>query len=1213
MAESYSVKAILSAVDTNFSSTMKKADRMVNNFSKGYFNTMKKIGKYSAIAGMAMSGYAIKAGADFEAGMSKVKAISKANKKQMADLTALAEKMGRETQFSATQSAEALKYMAMAGWKTDKMLKGLPGVMNLAAAGGEDLATTSDIVTDTMTALGMKADEAEDFANAMAVGFANTNTNVATMGESFKYAGNVAGTLGYSVEDTAMALGLMANNGVKGSMAGTSLRRALTNLTKPSKSAREEMERLGISMNNSDGSLRSLHELMVHLRSSFKGLTRQQQMQSAATIFGQQAYGGMLSIIRTTDEDFDKLTKRMSNTKDAAKDMATIMNDNLHGDFKKLKSAIEGVSIQLYKVFGGSLRGVVQDMTKFVNSLNKGVDGLKEFMEELGKAGSTSEKIDLISKKLEPIKPLLSGLGSSFAVAFSAPYISKFSKKILKLPASLDKMSTSMSASMKKFNEKSATGFKNASSKFNGFMKKFPELNKKYITATTRGKLFSQKMSYNFSTMSKNVGEKIGLTSKRLNFLGKGMQTGLSKGKAFTGGMLKILGGFAKASMMILAPAAIFATFVVGLGFLYQKFGGKIDEMIKLAVTKGPLIIRRLVDGITSRIPNLMSAGTKMISGLADVIAANLPELAKGGVKIIKSLIKGLSDNMNSLVKSAVKITHTITNTIIDTVPELILAGAELIESFSKGILDNIDLITDNAKKTINNFTSKIKEYLPKIIDTGLNILSNLVDGFVKAIPKIIPAISNMITTFISTISDKLPDILDKGFEIIVNLIRGIVDALPDILSAAAKIIGSLVKAIVSNLPHIIVTGLKLIAALVVGLLKALPSLAKAGFELIWNIAKGILLGIPESLGKVWKAVTGFFGKMWNWITGKGDEGAGAVVDDFDYIEGRVTGSTERTTRNATEQANTLHSNMTGAYADLRTDTNAIITDMERNHGEKMSNIANMTEDEMYRYVNSVETGANNAKTAFDSSTGAMTESAFDAKYNVTQAGYGMRDGLREGSQGMARDSERTSDDVKGAFRMAQTLNTIGYNSGIGMYSGLQDGVRGAYDYAWRTSDNIKGAFRIGGSLNAIGYNSGVGFYNGFNSIGRDIVDRAYSIANSVISTMSRVLRIGSPSRVLTQIGAWTGEGFAIGLDKSNKLVEKASKKLSETAVIDSISSKARNIGLSHTVGIEGAIESPNSQPANITLHLGKRTLKAFVEDISNVQNGNTELALSYT
>ena len=341
-------------------------------------------GAASAVVGIGTA--AIKTGADFEAAMSNVAAISGATGDDLKSLTDKAKEMGAKTKFSATKSAEAFSYMAMAGWKTTDMLEGIEGIMNLAAASGEDLATTSDIVTDALTAFGLSAKDSTHFADVLAQASSNANTNVGLMGETFKYVAPVAGALGFSAEDCATAIGLMANSGIKASQAGTSLRSIITRMAKPTKDVQGAMDALGVSLTNSDGSMKSLNEIMVDLRKGFAGLTADQKAQMAATLGGQEAMSGLLAIVNASDEDFASLTDSIANCDGAAQKMADTMNDNLSGQITILKSGLEGLAISLYEEMATPLKNVVKVAQEMVQGLQEAFNdgGLDALVDKTG-------------------------------------------------------------------------------------------------------------------------------------------------------------------------------------------------------------------------------------------------------------------------------------------------------------------------------------------------------------------------------------------------------------------------------------------------------------------------------------------------------------------------------------------------------------------------------------------------------------------------------------------------------------------------------------------------------------------------------------------------------------------------------------------------------------------------------------------------------------
>lgn len=364
----------------------------------------KGIGKLNSIAKAGMKGFgvavagvatavgglsiaAIKVGMGFEEGMSKVQAISGATGEEIKLLTDKAKEMGAKTKFSAGESAQAFQYMAMAGWKTTDMLNGIDGIMNLAAASGEDLALVSDIVTDALTAFGMSAKDSAQFADLLASAASNSNTNVSMLGESFKYVAPVAGALGHSAKDTAFALGLMANAGIKGSQSGTALRASLTNLAHPSKQMAEEMDRLGISLVDANGKVKEGKTLYDELRQKFSGLTDAQKTSSAATIFGKEAMSGMLAIINASDADYKKLYENLSNCDGVAEDMAKTMQNNLAGSIEQLGGGLETLGLTAYDKFKGPMKDAIDTATEAVDSL---VDSLNN--------GQLGESIDQIAE-----------------------------------------------------------------------------------------------------------------------------------------------------------------------------------------------------------------------------------------------------------------------------------------------------------------------------------------------------------------------------------------------------------------------------------------------------------------------------------------------------------------------------------------------------------------------------------------------------------------------------------------------------------------------------------------------------------------------------------------------------------------------------------------------------------------------------------------------
>ncbi|MEQ2411996.1 phage tail tape measure protein [Blautia acetigignens] len=370
---------------------------------------------------------AVKTAADFDSAMSRVAAVSGATGSDFDSLRDKAREMGAKTKFSATEAADAMNYMAMAGWKTEDMLSGIEGVMYLAAASGEDLATTSDIVTDALTAFGLTAADSGHFADVLAAASSNANTNVSMMGETFKYCAPVAGALGFSVEDTAEAIGLMGNAGIKASQAGTSMRSIMTNLTGDVKLSGAAIGDVTIATTNADGSMRSLSAILADCRVAFAGMTEAEKANNAEALVGKNAMSGFLALMNAAPEDIEKVSGAVNNCKDAAKNMADTMQDNLEGQLTILKSQLQEMAISFGDLLMPAVRSIVSELQGMVNVLNAMPDGVKRVIMIVALlAAALGPVLIIIGKTLSAIgtimtwAPKLAGAISAVKGAFAA-------------------------------------------------------------------------------------------------------------------------------------------------------------------------------------------------------------------------------------------------------------------------------------------------------------------------------------------------------------------------------------------------------------------------------------------------------------------------------------------------------------------------------------------------------------------------------------------------------------------------------------------------------------------------------------------------------------------------------------------------------------------------------------------------------------------------
>lgn len=676
----------------------------------------------SAAAGAATVA-AIKVGSSFEAEMSKVSAISGATGDDLAELTEKAKEMGAKTKFSASESAQAMEYMAMAGWKTQDMLDGIEGIMNLAAASGENLATTSDIVTDALTAFGLKAGDATHFSDILAAASSNANTNVAMMGETFKYVAPVAGALGFSAEDCAVAIGLMANSGIKASQAGTALRSILTRMAKPTDEVEGAMEKLGISITNSDGSMKSLNEIMIDLRGSFANLSEAEKAQMAAALGGQEAMSGLLAIVGASDSDFEKLTNSINECDGAAADMAATMQDNLQGQITILKSSLEGLGIEIY-------------------------DSIKEPLKEAVKVG-----IDTVNQLTEAFK---SGGVQGLIDAGKSIVANVITGIYNKIPDLLN------------------TGISIIQSMHTSFMAALPQM-------LTFG---AQLVGQIWQGIQTAIPLMVSTGTQLLQQLGAGLQQAIPEFLAkalpmlqeFTAMLLENAGQLVDAGIQFIynivdGLIAALPDLIAYVPTIVKNVADIINQNLPKILLAGANIIKKLLTGIIQNIPKLIAEFPKLVSSIISVIGAvNWLGLGKTIINGIWSGVKALFNSIPNTIKSIAK---SAVNLFKNT--DWRHLGTDLITKIGNGIKSLITSIPSKLKSIASKAKAAFTDV--KWLDVGKNIISGIASGVANFAGNLVNAAVNAAKSAIDTVKGWLgihsPSRRARD-EIGVNMIAGV-------------------------------------------------------------------------------------------------------------------------------------------------------------------------------------------------------------------------------------------------------------------------------------------------------------------------------------------------------------------------------------------------------------------------------------------------------
>lgn len=801
-AESYSVKAVLSAVDNNFSSTMKScsdtAERLRGTISSGLgFGAMAAIGGKAVTAvGSALKSVttsAVSAGMSFENAMSSVAAISGATGTNFESLSKKAKEMGASTKYTATEAANAMEYMAMAGWKTADMLSGIDGIMNLAAASGSDLARTSDIVTDALTAFGKQAKDSGEFADVLAAASANANTNVDLMGETFKYVGSVAGAMGYSIQDISLATGLMANSSIKGSAAGTVLRSTITRMAKPTEESSMAMSALGLSLTDTNGNMKSFGEVMKDMRKSMQGMTEDEKASYAAMLGGQEAMSGLLAIANASDEDFNKLSDAINNAAGSAEKMAGIKMDNLQGAVDELKSGMEGLGITAFEQASESLKGFAENAISVINNLNqklsdgKYIEKAIQWIQNLGSAfkdggleGGLKEIGGILDGTGEKVKALGAVLGALGIVTKASDFFQGNTWKLVSTGIG------GINGTLKEVpqwakNAGKSIGKAFGNSKLGGILQsavgKIKNPFKDILDAATLdGANGIQKIGALGGKVAQTVTSTVQTVGKLIFGVGSKMFSGLTQ----------IMG----LAMKALMPAALIAVVLAGLGLLYQTFGSQIDSILQLAQTRGPQFITNLVNGITSRLPELIQQGGHLVSELLNTITANLPALITGGVTLVQSLVSGLISALPELIPSAVSMVTTLITGIASALPQLIMTGMRLLLALTQGITENLPSLIDAAIQSLSSFAQGILQNLPAILMTAAQIIGTLAQGIIGAIPQLLEALPQVLSAMIDTIM--ATDWLEVGKQVVLAIGEGIFGGLSKFGGKIGKFFGDI-------------------------------------------------------------------------------------------------------------------------------------------------------------------------------------------------------------------------------------------------------------------------------------------------------------------------------------------------------------------------------------------------------------------------------------
>lgn len=774
------------------------------------------LGTLAALGGAIYAG-PVKKAAEFEAQMSTVKAISNASADDMKRLSEEAKHMGATTKFTAVEAGKALEYMAMAGWKTDQMLGGLPGIMNLAAASGEDLGQVSDIVTDALTAFNMTADQSGRFADVLAQASSNANTNVSMMGSTFQKVAPVAGALGYSVEDMSLGIGLMANASIKAEVAGTSLKTALANMAKPTKQMQAYMDKYGISLTNADGSMKTFREVIDNLRSSLGGLSESEQVAAATAIFGKESFAGMLAIVNASDADFKKLSDSVNNAAGAAERMAQIKLDNFEGKVTLLKSAFEGLQIALGDALLPTFTQGAEKAAELISKLTEFINANPELVRTIVKVTA-----GLLAFKAAALTAKLGFLELKGGVLTIQKVMALFKGK-----TALAGVEAVGFAGKVKGVAKSVTGY------FGGIGS----------AAGGVGRAFGQMFSG-----TKIGGAAGGVFSKLFSGMG-GVAT-----RAFTGVAGTITNILGKAGTAVAAGPLGKIGSVIGKGF------GKIGTMIAPLQKLGGAILGPF-SGILGKVLPVV--------GVISLIVAAVQILRDNLDKVREVVGRVFGDAGLVIFDKVVAVITNIGDTIRNVFTDGNLGGARqfLINLFGEeatGVIDGAITILQTVWNILSGFIEFVNTYVRPIVEQIFSFIVGTV------LPQIAQAFAEWAPT-IASILQGLAEVVSTIATAIMAVIQFLMPTIQSIIGVALETIKGVVSGALTAIKGLV----DVFAGIFTGDWTRVWEGVKSIFSGVWNslksIASGVLNGIISLVNGVISGLNKL--KIPDWVPGIGGKG----------------------------------------------------------------------------------------------------------------------------------------------------------------------------------------------------------------------------------------------------------------------------------------------------------------------------------------------------